>query len=154
MNPILLNLLTGLGYSAFGFILGWAAGRVGKDLPKESVEQLPQKPWWPIMRLMLGIIILILVAYTVISGIVTAAHDRGVVECQTQLNQDFRTALVARSQAAANERTAQKTLLLVTSDPKTSQTAKYEAIQNYLKTLDAADQARADSPLIENTRCD
>lgn len=150
----MISLITGLCYSALGFILGWVAGRVGRGIPKEPVEQLPQKRWWRVMRLMLGIIILILVAYTVISGIVAAAHDRAVAECQTQLNQDFRTALVARSQAAANERTAQKTLLLVTSDPKTPQSLKYQAIQDYLKTLDAADQTRADSPLIENTRCD
>lgn len=130
-------------YSIIGFIIGWIVGRIGRDVVQEN----PKPRWYPSVRNGLGILILIMSTYTMISGVVSAQHDRQVTACQAQLNDAFREALIQRSDAATQERSEQRRLLLIQLNPSSSIPERKQAIIDYVGSLDAADKQRNDFPL-------
>jgi len=140
------NIIIDIFYSIIGFILGWIAGRIGREVAKEH----PKPNWYPSARTGLGILILIMTTYTMISGVVSAQHDRQVTACQTQLNDTFREALIQRANSATVERAAQRKLLLIQLDPTSTVDVRKKAIIDYLASLDAADKQRNDFPLPTN----
>lgn len=157
------DVLIDIVYSLIGFILGWIFGRIGRDVAKEN----PKPRWYPSVRNGLGILILIMSTYTMISGVVSAHHDRQVSTCQAQLNEAFRQALIQRADAAdqerisaSQERANQKKLLLITLDTTASLAQHQQAVRDYIESLDAADKTqdasdkqRNDSPLPDTTGC-
>lgn len=130
-------------YSIIGFIIGWIVGRIGRDVAKEN----PKPRWYPSVRNGLGILILIMSTYTMISGVVSAQHDRQVTACQAQLNDSFREALIQRSDSATLERAGQRKLLLIQLDTSATIPERQQAIRDYISSLDAADKQRSDFPL-------
>lgn len=123
------RVLADLVYSGLGFVLGYFVGRLGTDM--NAIR-------WERLRPMLGVIILFLTVYTVVTNMRTAqgqeqaaAHDRQVILCQTLVNEQLIEALQAG-------RDAQREMLKVTVDLKTTQAARYAAVQKYLGGIDAA----------------
>lgn len=155
------NIVVDIFYSIIGFIIGWIVGRIGRDVVQEN----PKPHWYPSVRNGLGILILIMSTYTMISGVVSAHHDRQVTACQAKLNGAFREALIQRADAAKQERIStsqeranQKKLLLISLDTTATLAQHQQAIRDYIESLDAADRAqdaadkqRNDSPLPDTT---
>lgn len=142
------NVVVDIFYSIIGFIIGWIAGRIGRDVAQEN----PKPRWYPSVRNGLGILILIMSTYTMISGVVSAHHDRAISTCQAQLNEAFRAALIQRADAANSERDSatqeranQKKLLLIQLDTTASPAAHQQAIRDYIASLDDADRAQAEA---------
>lgn len=133
-------------YSAFGFTVGWLAGRIGRDV----AHQNPRPRWWPSVRAGLGILILIMVAYSMVIGVTTAARDREIARCQADLNAQFQKAIEQRSDAARIERASQRKLLLTMVDQTANSTQRAQAIRDYLGSLDDADQQRDQAPYPTN----
>jgi hypothetical protein len=158
------NVVIDIVYSLIGFIIGWIFGRIGRDVAKEN----PKPRWYPSVRNGLGILILIMSTYTMISGVVSAHHDRQVSTCQSQLNSAFREALIQRADAAnlerasaTQERANQKKLLLIELDTVATLPQRQQAVRDYIESLDAADQAldsadkqRTDAPLPDTLGCE
>lgn len=164
LSPTSVDVAIDIVYSIIGFILGWIFGRIGRDVAKEH----PKPRWYPSVRNGLGILILIMSTYTMISGVVSAHHDRQVSTCQSQLNETFRESLIQRADAANQERAAatqeranQKKLLLIELDTTATLPQRQQAVREYIASLDAADQSlldadkqRNDSPLPDTTGCE
>lgn len=143
-----LDLVPDLIYSALGFVLGWIAGRIGRDMAHHE----PKPGWWPSVRTGLGILILLMTTYTMVTGVLAASHDRRVAACQAEINLRTQQALAERSDAARVERASQRNLLL-TIEPGTTPQRRSQAIRDYVESLDEADRQRDLAPYPTPTEC-
>jgi hypothetical protein len=75
------------------------------------------------------------------------------VQCQLEFNTRFIDAQRERSNSAAEERQAQRDLLVPPGGPLRTAEERQAAVNRYLDALDRADRNRAEHPLPERADC-
>jgi NhaP-type Na+/H+ or K+/H+ antiporter len=124
-------VMSGLAWSAAGGLIGYVIGSM--------VREGQRRRWQEWARTLFGLLILSLVAYTAVATF-------RINECQSARNAAFAAGLAERSEAARDERAAQREFLLSVRSP--DKKARDEAFARYLRGLDAADARRdAAAPL-------
>lgn len=100
----------------------------------------------------LGIIIIVLAAVSVTFVAVQTMRLSDVTECQAEYNEAYTEAIKARSEAAREERQAQRVLWTTVLNAEIPVEQKVAAFQVWLKSLDTADRAR-DRAVLPTRRC-
>jgi hypothetical protein len=139
------ELVIGLAYSAAGFVVGLLVGLVGRRISMS--EHIPR---W---RVALGLLILAMTTYAMITGVLTARHDRAVTECQSALNATFRAALIERASAQNIQNDAQATYLDIVANPATTPQQRMAALNVYRISLADARARRDAAPIPPNVAC-
>lgn len=146
--------LASILWSVAGFIIGFVAGKLGAKYQLEHHMKNDNNKSWYVrflekvtLQSAFGVVILILIAVGMTSVVQGNARLEQVVKCQTAFNQEYTKGLQARSDAAASEREAQRELLAVTNDPASNDEQRSQAIDNYVVTLNQADQQRRENPI-------
>lgn len=100
----------------------------------------------------LGVILVLLSLATIVLVAAQTTRLSNTTECQAEYNSAYTKALQDRSEAARQERAAQRTLLVtLLSGPIPPEQAR-KAFDAYLASLDASDRERDSAP-IPNLRC-
>lgn len=100
----------------------------------------------------LGIIVIALSIVSVSFVAVQTMRLSDVTECQSAYNDAYTTAIQARSEAARDERQAQRVLWTTVLNQQIPVDQKVAAFHVWLKSLDTADRAR-DKAAIPTRRC-
>lgn len=95
----------------------------------------------------LGVILIVLAVASVIFVAIQTARLSDVTECQAQYNDAYGKAIQARSNAAREERQAQRELWTTVLNQQIPVEQKRAAFEHYLKKLDEADQVRDEAKL-------
>lgn len=149
-------------WSITGFVVGWFAGRLGRDVHtlKETVMPEHPRPWYRrrISRdALFGIVIVVLAVLTVASSVLATWQLSAATQCQEQFNNQYRAALEVRSDAAARVRAAQRTFIQAISerpaDPQQAALQRQAAISTYLAALDDADRRAGENPIPDVNPC-
>lgn len=111
----------------------------------------PRSRWRINWQSLVGILLVVIGAYTAGETYRQGEESQRRSECQTALNRDFLTSLQARDRAAREESNAQRDLLATPSSASVE--TKGAARDRYLKALAALDAARAANPLPGGTTC-
>lgn len=147
-------IVSSILWAIAGLIVGYVLGRGGclnADLPKEPGVPPTQRSK---TDMLIGFAVVGLALASVIVMTVSLSRQQRIVDCQTEFNTHFVAALGERSDAAAEERAAQRALLTAVLDSRGHPQAQEAAIQNYLRNLADADRSRSDNPLPERPRCE
>lgn len=145
MTPELDQLTVGLAYSGLGLALGFVIGRGVRMSEHNDI------PRW---RLVVGLTLIAATIYTVVTGVVTAHHDRAVSECQTVFNEKVRAAIEERSAAADAQSDAQIDYLNILIDnPAASPVQRLNGLSVYRSSLLAARARRGAAPIPKNVQC-
>lgn len=148
-------LVSSLVWIAVGFGGGYAFGR-HLDGRRDVTDPAPAPPrrdrllrW--VRRNALGVLALLVVAAT---GALYAQQSVALsraTECQAAYNQAYVLALKERSDAAAEERQAQRTLLAtILANPGNHEVGR-RALDDYLASLARADSEREQNPIPTST---
>lgn len=158
-----------LAWSLAGFILGWVLGQFGREVRqigrevreierREIGEPMPEpEPRWkrPQIEHIVGIVVVILAAITMVTAVASAARLQSVTECQSHFNTTYRNALAERTESTAKVRQAQVDMVVELgapgSDLNSPEVRKYLNI--YRDVLRQDDQARLANPLPPTVRC-
>lgn len=141
-----LDILTDLGWSVVGLVVGYLLGLLSRVAVTDVV--LTRRRRDLVVRLA-GLVLFITV---IVAGTQVYAEQRQLATqaaCQARFNEEFREAVVARLRATEDERAAQRQLLLEAIGPGSSD----EAMRQYLHTLAELEQARRDNPLPRRPDC-
>jgi hypothetical protein len=106
--------------------------------------------WWPASetrRALLGVVVMLLMGYTL-------WQVSSVINCQKDFNVLYSQGLKERSDAAASERQAQRTMLDALLDPTATPVSRSAALQTWRVALDEADAKRDANPIPEDPQCD
>lgn len=90
----------------------------------------------------LGVVLVALAIASVTSVAVQTVRLGDVTQCQAEYNDAYGKAILARANAARNERQAQRELWRTVLNPQIPVDDKRAAFEKYLKTLDEADRVR------------
>lgn len=140
---VVASMLWALAGLAVGFTLG-RAGRVFQP-PKESA--VPHTTSRGMADRVVGLVVVIMAVVSVIAMSISINRQERIATCQADFNTRFAAALQERNDAAARERAAQRELLTSNGDRRA-------AIDEYLRGLAEADQARAENPLPARPTCE
>lgn len=142
-----ISWLTGSG---IGFVAGYLAGRVGRDVSEHHGTDGSR--WWSVGRTVIGLLLLGLVAWGVVSGIERADQRRREANCQAEFNEAFVLGLQQRTQAADVEREANKIRFGFLRDAirnplaiNPSPAQRREFAQRWVVELDRADRLLAEA---------
>lgn len=130
-----------------GLIVGYLLGQLGRRALRPG-EPMPAR--FTRADHVLGLIVIVLALASVIVTAVSVHRQQQLIECQTNYNRAFTSALSERNEAAARERAAQRELLTSTATDQAGWTA---VRQRYLDVLAQADAQRNANPLPEDPRC-
>jgi hypothetical protein len=124
MNPTSHYIVNGIIWSAAGFIVGWLAGRISRDITRiarftNAAAEEDTVPLSSTMaarlsrsyRLAVPILVVVLGIATAVQGAYQAAGLQRVSDCQTAYSSGFADALDARSSASADAQTALDALM-------------------------------------------
>ncbi len=160
-----LALVTNLGFSAGGLIVGYVLGRVAPRpaQPHSCDMSTPDTAGahrhsrivksTAIVLFVLGVITTAVAAYTSVQRYSDSEVFRTTAECQARWNQAFRQVIVERNKATDQERAAQRVLLGTVLDPAATADARRQAVTGYYNVLREVDTTRADNPLPASDRC-
>lgn len=131
-------LVQALAYSVVGFAAGYGAAWVTRRAAEDDAKAAGRKvEWW---RVPLGLLLLVLVAYTTIS---TTRFN----SCQHETNTQFVTALTQRSNAQRDWITAQQDFLNDLSAPNATPASKATAYRQYRDALTRLKEVQDANPL-------
>lgn len=99
-----------------------------------------------------GVILIALSVFSVIFVAIQTSRLSDVTECQAEYNEAYGNAIKARSNAARDERQAQRQLWLTVLNQQIPVEQKRAAFETYLKALDEADRVR-DKAELPTRRC-
>ena len=156
-------LLHSLAWSAAGFVLGWFLGRLGREVATIGETVMPAHARRSPRRIrlhtehLIGLVVVLLAACTIAASVVVNARLEKATDCQAAFNAAYSDALAERTEAANNERAAQRELLQAivhgqASDAEQRRAVARDAMTRYLERLRQVDQQRASNPLPE-TNC-
>lgn len=151
-----------LAWSLAGFVLGWAAGRLGRDVQQTREAVMPNhaRPRTrPRPRVhtehITGAVVVVLALITMVTSVHTTRELQAATECQAHFNDVYRAALVERSESTANVRRAQTDMATALSAPgaELDNPPVRDALARYLDAIRRDEQSRAGNPVPENTPC-
>lgn len=131
-------------WGLLGLICGYVLGRMGVQVAESKSRPL-------IGNNLLGAIVVVLAIITVTGLSISTNRAEDQINCQTEFNQQFVTALQERVDAGARERQAQRELL---TSKATTRPEREKVLRTYLQRLDEADQAREQNPYPVPANCD
>lgn len=119
-----------------------------------------QQPTWRRLdlRQLIGLVVVILAAITMIMAVAVNRRLEVSISCQAQYNAEYRNALTERTEAANEERIAQRQLIVAitqnaSTDPAVRKNQSRDALSTYLTSLNDADRKRDQNPLPAPRRC-
>jgi hypothetical protein len=131
-------LAQALAYSVVGFAAGYGAAWVTRRAAEDDAKTAGRRvEWW---RVPLGLLLLSLVAYTVIS---TTRFNA----CQHETNSQFVAALAQRGAAQKDWITAQEAFLDATAAPGATPTSRLAAYRQYRDALTRLKAVQDANPL-------
>lgn len=160
MNAVSIsaNVICSVG----GFIAGYAVCRIGQrvdeiwtrgqtmnDAPKQSASHRFHISRWQVV----GVVVIILALASTITTAMTSIDQRRIAECQAGFNKAYRLAIIERTEAAAHERAAMRTMLGTLLDVQATAETRRKAVTTYYEALQQADQTRDANPLPATDSC-
>jgi len=101
-----------------------------------------------------GVLLLVLAVVSTATGVVATIREREQVACQAQVNGELSQilaqlskALTERSDASAAAQQAERDMLGVVLDPRSTTDARRDALSKYYAGLQHSDTTRAKNPL-------
>jgi uncharacterized membrane protein len=137
-----------------GLVVGFVLGRFSRTAAVTADPDIPKGIAMPARATradnLIGIIVAGLAVISVVVAAFTITRQQNAVECQTTFNLAFTDALTQRTEAATEERAAQRTLLTTQA---TTPEERRAGLDRYLQALDRADNRREENPLPLRPRC-
>lgn len=93
----------------------------------------------------LGLVVVLIAVLTMFTAVSANVHLEHATACQAQFNQTYRDALAQRTDAATEEREAQRQLVIAVSDADPGNNRA--ALDAYRSVLDRADAQRSANPV-------
>ncbi|MGH3993501.1 MAG: hypothetical protein ACRDSN_13695 [Pseudonocardiaceae bacterium] len=149
-------------WSVGGLLVGYGMGRVVRDVEQVHAAVTTEDPpsrhpvrgprRRPRGQTMIGVLVLVVAVGSTIGYARATADLAAVTECQTRVNEQFRAALTARSDAAGAELAAKLPMLQTMADTG-DLAASRAAIRAYLVSVIDLEAARTRSPLPPPASC-
>lgn len=163
-------VLHSLMWSGAGFVLGWLLGHLGREVSAmtqfrtgtngNSAARAARPQWLNYFGLerVIGLVVVVLATITMVVAVSVNSRLERVISCQAQFNSEYGAALTERTQAADQERAAQRKLLVTIlsappSDPPTRAALSRQAMSEYINALNSADSRRNQNPLPHQRQC-
>jgi hypothetical protein len=148
------QVVAGLLYSGAGFVLGFAIGRVTREVHeiKETVvpETFVTRDEDGVRHThatKLGVVVIVLSLLTVLGATFTGLQAKAQADCQSAYNARFFEAFQARAKANDGDRKALNTMLLALGDPSLTRDQRTKVFNDYLASIRASDADRRAHPL-------
>lgn len=145
------QLLVGFVYSLSGFVIGFLAGRVTREVHeiRETVvpESFVTNDDHGLHATRLGVAVIVLSLLSVFGMAVTGYQAKQQADCQSAYNARFFEAFQARARANDQDRNALNELILSFDDPKLTPESRREAFSTYVESVRAANAERQRHPL-------
>jgi len=171
VNAVMEYVLNSLGWSLVGFLVGWLAASLRRDVSviKEALVDHDQEQEPPVVVVhhphsatatatrILGIVVALLAVITVGQGVVSARRDAGITECQARYNHQFARAMGVRVNLADRDRRALQTMLVTIYRKRDAPPQeRLAAFQEWVDTVERTERERKDHPLPElpKDRCE
>lgn len=152
-------VLHSLAWSLAGFVIGWAAGSLGRDVHQTREAIVPSHARNRTARVHMGNIIGVVVVALALITLITGVHNtRGLqqaTECQARFNDIYRAALIERSESTAHVRRAQTDMANALSAPgaELNSPPVREVLRRYLNAIRDDENSRTANPIPDNTTC-
>jgi hypothetical protein len=150
-------VVSSLLWALAGLVTGYLAGSYHATRSSRQGDPVPHRATHS--DNLIGLIVIFMAIVSVVATAVNThrqgqviARQTEVIECQTAYNRAFVSGLQGRSDAAAQERAAQRKLI-TTPNPDRDPAIAQRAVQDYLSALADADARRDESPLPTDPRC-
>lgn len=143
--------VSSLLWTIAGLVVGYTIGAAGNQphfVPRETLVARNRAD------VVVGFLLIILAVISVATMSVSLNSQARVVECQATFNQAFADALTERTNAAAQERGAQRALLNSMLDPNATGESRRAALETYDRVLAEADANRSENPIPARPRCE
>lgn len=153
-------VLHSLAWSLAGFVIGWGAGRLGREVQQTREAVMPNhtrtRPR-PRVHLehIVGAVVALLAIVTMLTSIHTTRQLQAATQCQKHFNDIYRSALVERSDSTATVRRAQAEMAVQLSAPDAELDSPpvRAALGRYLDAIRQDEQNRAQNPVPDNITC-
>lgn len=153
-------VLHSLAWSLAGFVIGWGAGRLGREVQqtREAVMPSHTRPRRrPRVHLehVIGAVVALLAVVTMLTSIHTTRQLQTATECQRHFNDVYRSGLVERSESTARVRRAQAEMAAQLSAPNAELESPpvRAALGHYLEAIRQDEQNRSQNPVPDNITC-
>lgn len=143
MSETLLYLAESLAWTAVGFIAGYLAARMTRDLNTLA----HQRPRHVNGHLVLGVVVAVLGVLTVAQAYVSTRATERLTECQQRYSNEFADALDARALSAQRAQRSLDNLIRTLADPDAGQADRRAAVRAYLASRDEAETQQQRNPL-------
>lgn len=153
-------VLHSLAWSLAGFVIGWGAGRLGREVQQTREAVMPNhtrtRPR-PRVHLehIIGAVVALLAIVTMLTSIHTTRELQAATQCQKHFNDIYRSALVERSDSTATVRRAQAEMAAQLSAPNAELDSApvRAALTRYLDAIRQDEQSRSQNPVPDNITC-